>query len=110
MKKHAAFALLALLSWLMFAAALAPAQEPSEGSRKVVTKVIPQYPALARAVNIEGVVRADVVVAPSGKVKSVEVRGGHPLLARAAEDALRDWKWEAGSRETHENVELRFHP
>jgi len=45
----------------------------AEGSRKLVTKVIPQYPGLARAMNIQGTVKADVLVAPTGKVQSVEV-------------------------------------
>jgi outer membrane biosynthesis protein TonB len=56
----------------------AAAQEASESSRKVVTKIIPQYPGLARAANLQGVVKADVTVAPTGKVQSIEVRGGHP--------------------------------
>jgi outer membrane biosynthesis protein TonB len=39
------------------------AQEAPEGTRKIVNKVIPQYPGLARAANIQGSVRADVLVA-----------------------------------------------
>jgi hypothetical protein len=53
-------------------------QEASEGARKIVNKVMPQYPGLARAANIQGVVKADVIVAATGKVQSIEVRGGHP--------------------------------
>src|ERR1022692_2755839 len=71
-----------------------PAQESSEGVRKVVTKVIPQYPSLARSMNLQGVVRADVSVSPNGTVKFIEVKGGHPVLVDAAEHALRGWKWE----------------
>ena len=74
----------------------------AEGSRKLVTKVIPQYPGLARAMNIQGTVKADVLVAPTGKVQSVEVKGGHPVLAQAAQDALKQWKWESDSHESHE--------
>src|SRR5579862_8975405 len=51
-----------------------------------------------------GSVRADVVVEPSGKVKSVDVKGGHPLLAQSAQDALREWKWEPAAHETHQTV------
>jgi|SRR5579862_2166095 len=80
------------------------------GDRKVVVKVQPQYPGLARAMKIQGSVRADVVVEPSGKVKSVDVKGGHPLLAQSAQDALREWKWEPAAHETHQTVELRFAP
>jgi TonB family protein len=60
--------------------------------------------------NIQGVVRADVTVAPNGKVKSIDLKGGHPLLGQAAQDALRQWKWEPAARESIESVELRFHP
>jgi TonB family protein len=110
MRNRLAFALLVLLPVLMFARNYAPAQDSSAGGRKVVTKVIPQYPSLARAMNLEGIVRADVLVAPNGKVTSVEAKGGHPLLIDAAQSALRGWKWEPASHETHEIVELRFKP
>jgi len=32
------------------------------------------------------------------------------LLGQAAQDALRQWKWEPAARESIESVELRFHP
>jgi TonB family protein len=85
-------------------------QQSAEIVRKVVSQVVPQYPSLARSMNIQGVVRADVTVAPNGKVKSIDLKGGHPLLGQAAQDALRQWKWEPAARESIESVELRFHP
>jgi outer membrane biosynthesis protein TonB len=60
--------------------------------------------------NIQGSVKADVLVAPNGTVKFVEVKGGHPLLVQSAQNALHEWKWEPAPRETHETVELRFTP
>ena len=87
----------------------APAQE-AEGGRKVVNKVVPLYPSLARSMNLQGVVRVDVLVAPDGKVKYVEVKGGHPVLADAAQNAVHHWKWAPAPRETNESVELRFNP
>jgi TonB family protein len=109
MKKRIAVVLL-VVAPLMFCASHAPAQETSEGSRKVVTKVVPQVPSLARSLHLQGNVRADVLVAANGKVKSVEVKGGHPLLGQAAQDALSQWTWEPAAHETHESVELRFNP
>jgi protein TonB len=109
MKSRSAVALFVLVPILMFAPAQAPAQE-AEGVRKVVTKVVPQYPSLARSMKLQGVVRADVLVAPDGKVKFIEVKGGHPVLVDAAQNALRDWKWAPAPRETHESVDLRFNP
>ncbi len=110
MQNRIAVALFVLVPILMLAPSHTPAQETSAGSRKVVTKVVPQYPSLARSMRLQGVVRADILVAANGTVKLIEVKGGHLVLVDAAEHALRDWKWEPGPRETHESVELRFNP
>jgi outer membrane biosynthesis protein TonB len=50
------------------------------------------------------------VVASDGSVKAVDVRGGHPVLAQAAASAVRRWRWEPATRETHELVEVKFSP
>jgi TonB family protein len=110
MKNRIAAVLFALLPILMFAPKHAPAQEPSTGARKVVTRVTPQYPNIARRMSIQGNVRVDVLVAPNGAVRAVEVKGGHPVLADAAQNALRQWKWEPAAHETHETIELKFNP
>ncbi|HZW91997.1 MAG TPA: energy transducer TonB [Candidatus Eremiobacteraceae bacterium] len=102
--------LLALLAVCLFVPISASAQQAAEANRKLVSKTVPQYPGLCRPLRIQGNVRADVLVAPNGKVKSLEVKGGHPLLVQSAEDALRQWKWEPASHETHEIVELKFTP
>ena len=78
------------------------AQQSSEGIRKIVTKTDPQYPSVARRMNIQGSVRIEILVAPNGTVKS--------LLADSAQNAVRQWKWEPASRETHESVEIKFIP
>ncbi len=82
----------------------------STGDRKIKQKVSPQYPDIARHAIISGVVKLEAVIAPSGSVKSVKVIGGHPLLANAAEDALKRWKYEPSSSESTEVVEFRFNP
>jgi TonB family protein len=110
MKNRIALTLLILVPILALAPNLVLSQEHTESSRKILTKVTPQYPDLARTMRIQGTVRADVLVAPNGAVKSLEVRGGHPLLAQSAQIALRQWKWEPAPHETHESVELRFTP
>jgi len=84
--------------------------EKSEGERKVVNRVMPEYPAIARSLHLSGVVRVEATVASNGSVKSVEVKGGHPLLVKAAQDAVYKWKWVAAPRETKEPVEVRFAP
>jgi TonB family protein len=56
-----------------------------------IHRVAPVYPPLARQARIQGVVRLNVTVGKEGLVKSVELVSGHPLLARAAEEAVRQW-------------------
>ena len=85
-------------------------QETPESKRKVVSRVIPVYPGLARNMNLRGAVRVDALVEPNGTVKSVEVKGGHPIFTQAAESAVRKWKWEPAARETRELIEVRFDP
>ncbi len=116
MRRRAAAGLLALLlGAVAFSPSLAPAQDSSaqeqpEGSRKIVNRVAPEYPELARKLQIRGTVRVEVVIAPSGKVKTTQVIGGNPLLAKAAVDAIGQWKWAPAPRETQELIELSFHP
>lgn len=59
---------------------------------------------------LAGVVKIDAVVAPGGTVKTLDVKGGHPVLAQAAANAIRQWKWEPASHESHELIEIRFSP
>jgi TonB family protein len=86
------------------------AQEASEGSRKVLNRIDPQYPSIARPINIQGSVKVEAVVAANGTVKSLAIKGGHPLLVQAAQNAIRQWKWEPYPRETTESIEIRFKP
>lgn len=81
-----------------------------ESDRKVKSKVSPTYPDLARHANISGVVKLEATISANGTVKNVKVLGGHPLLAGAAEDALRRWKYEPSSNETTTVVEFKFNP
>ncbi len=98
---------------LLFSAVLLPAafsQPQSEGNRKIVNRVTPQYPEMARTLNLKGSVRAEALVEPNGMVKTVEVKGGHPVLVRAAQDAIYKWKWAPSTHETREPIEVKFQP
>lgn len=83
-------------------------QQDGEITRKVKSKVSPTYPDIAKRMNISGVVKLIVVVAPNGSVKSTKVLGGHPLLVSAAEDAVKKWKFEQGPDESSGVVEFTF--
>jgi TonB family protein len=85
-------------------------QEQSESARKILNRVTPQYPDIARAMNLRGSVKADALVEPNGVVKSVEVKGGHPVLVRAAQSAIYKWKWAPAAHETREPIEVKFDP
>ena len=82
----------------------------SSTDRKIVSKVTPIYPHDAITYNIRGTVKLEAVVTTSGKVRSVEVRGGHPLLVKAAVAAVNQWKWEPASTETRQSVDVNFKP
>ena len=78
--------------------------------RKVSHRVVPDYPSLARQMNITGKVKIEAVVAPDGHVKSTHAIGGSPLLVDAAIKALKNWKFESGPKETTEVIEFDFNP
>ncbi len=105
--------LIGRLLWctLLLGPAVAGAQQDvSETTRRVTNRVVPQYPELARSMNVKGIVRLEVLVMPNGIVKSVKAMGGHPVLVQAAERAVQKWKWERAGRESTESIELRFDP
>ena len=61
---------------------------------KLINKVDPIYPEQARANGIEGDVELDITIDPDGHVEAVQVRDGHPLLATAAADAVRQYTYQ----------------
>ena len=59
----------------------------------VLKKVSPDYPAQARQLRIEGTVQLEATIAKDGKVSNIKAVSGHPILARAAIDAVKQWKY-----------------
>ena len=102
------FRALVLAALLLLIGVSTQAQE--SGRRRLLSRVAPAYPDLARRMSLQGVVKVDALVAPDGTVKAAEVKGGHPLLAPAAVDAVLRWKWESAPHETHEIVAVKFSP
>jgi len=87
-----------------------PAWGQEEINRVVKSKVAPVYPELARHMNIGGVVRVQITVAANGSVKNAKLIGGHPLLANAALDAIKKWRFESSTQESTGVVQFRFDP
>ena len=85
-------------------------REETELVRRAKNKVQPSYPELARKMNLTGTVKVEVVVAPSGSVKEARVVGGHPVLATAALDAARKWRFEPASVESTGVIDFKFEP
>jgi TonB family protein len=71
------------------------AQVPAEVMEKLVThRVDPEYPPAARPAKLQGVIVLDVVVGRDGSVTDVRALNGPELLAQAAMEALRWWRFE----------------
>lgn len=87
--------------------ALGSVAHGNDAGRKVKTKVAPLYPELAKKMHVSGSVRLEVLVASNGQIKSVKPLGGHPLLIDAAENAVKQWRYESGPEAT-EVVEFKF--
>jgi len=57
----------------------------------LLRKVIPEYPPLARSARISGVVRLIGTIGKDGTIRDLQLVSGHPLLSRAALEAVRQW-------------------
>ena len=95
-------AILALISTFSWAG------QAGDGDRKIVVKTTAVYPTLAKSMNIHGMVKLEADVLPNGTVKSVEIKGGHPILTQSAVSAVERWKFEPAAHETKENVQIEF--
>lgn len=70
-------------------------QVPQEVMQKLlIHKVDPEYPAAARPQKLQGVIAVDVVIGRDGSVLEMHPLNGPEVLAHAATDALRWWKYE----------------
>jgi len=56
----------------------------------------PIYPAMARQAHVEGQVTIEAVIDTNGKLTTMTVISGPPLLQQAAIDSLRTWKYQPG--------------
>lgn len=60
----------------------------------LVRRVAPEYPQLARQARIEGDVILHAIISRDGTIENLNVVSGHPLLVRAALDAVRQWRYQ----------------
>jgi protein TonB len=60
---------------------------------QLVNKVEPVYPHIAAISGIQGQVKLHAIIARDGRIQSLNVISGHPLLAHAALDAVEKWRY-----------------
>jgi TonB family protein len=80
----------------------------ASADRKVTKRTIAVYPEIAKRMHVAGTVKLELQVTSAGKVKAVNVLGGHPMLADAAVQAAKGWQYEAAPQETTELVSINF--
>ncbi len=80
-----------------FAPPSAPVVAASEPAKGAVTPAVlvyrkePEYPEMARQMGQRGIVELDATIGVDGRVKSVKVVKGPPMLQRAAREAVMQW-------------------
>jgi protein TonB len=91
---------IAVLAALWLTAAAAPQSDadlpilvPSMPDWKLAHKVEPEYPALALERLVQGTVRLIVLIGKDGRPEQLRLIRGHPLLAAAAFDAIKQWRY-----------------
>lgn len=67
---------------------------PKESQKQLIHRVNPIYPALARQARIQGTVKLDLLISMEGEVLDVKLVSGHPMLAPAAIDAVKKWRYQ----------------
>jgi protein TonB len=75
----------------------APAKALPTSSRvmagNLLLKTLPQYPAIARAAHIEGIVVLQATISNTGLIENLRVISGPPMLRQAAIDAVQTWRY-----------------
>ena len=59
----------------------------------LIRKVSPNYPPLARQARIQGTVVLQAEISKDGSIQNLQLISGHPMLAPAAIEAVKQWKY-----------------
>jgi periplasmic protein TonB len=67
----------------------------SQGVSKglLVYRIEPTYPPLARQAHIQGLVVLAAIIDKDGNIQNLQVVSGHPMLAPAAIEAVKQWRY-----------------
>jgi protein TonB len=61
---------------------------------KLIRQPKPIYPPLAKQARIQGVVRFNAIIGKDGTIQNLQLVSGHPLLAPAATEAVKQWVYQ----------------
>jgi len=74
-----------------------PVAHPPRVSRmmegNLIYRVQPVYPPMARTARIQGPVVLRAIISKSGAIENLQVVSGHPMLVKAAIDAVGQWRY-----------------
>ena len=59
----------------------------------LIRRVQPAYPPIARSTRIEGTVEFTATISKEGIIEHLQLVHGHPLLVKAAEEAILQWRY-----------------
>jgi periplasmic protein TonB len=59
----------------------------------LLQKTMPTYPVIAKATRTEGVVVLQATISKTGTIENLHVISGHPMLQKAAIDAVSNWRY-----------------
>ena len=65
----------------------------AEAKKIVKSRTTPEYPPLAKQMRVTGEVRLDVYLNEDGSLDKIHVVSGNALLAGAAQNAVKNWKF-----------------
>jgi periplasmic protein TonB len=60
---------------------------------RLISRVMPAYPALAKETRIQGIVEFRATISKQGNIENLQLVRGHPLLVNAAREAVLQWKY-----------------
>jgi periplasmic protein TonB len=59
----------------------------------LLQRVQPEYPPMAKIGHIQGEVVLSAIISKEGTIENLRVLSGHPMLVRAAIDAVHRWRY-----------------
>jgi TonB family protein len=77
-------------------------------AREIVSRASATYPEIAKRMKISGEVKVEATVDAAGKVSDAKAISGNKMLAAAAEDAVRKYKFAPGSETSTVHVDVNF--